>query len=186
MKQLTLSLDESSDEEATEEYWDVDIEDVLRDFNQDDLVQEETPQSNSSNMILCIMLMFLLLWSSFYGISATALNHLIQFLHRILSLILPSSPTVAALLTAFPTSLYMLKKFFNLDKDTFEEYVICPKCASLYNFSECFESGPANKVSPKVCNHVAHRNQPHLSQRKACGHRLLREVVTKSGKKFTL
>ena len=46
------------------------------------------------------------------------------------------------------------------------------------------ESGPADKISPKVCNHVAHKNHPHLSQRKPCGHCLLREIVTKSGKKF--
>ena len=180
-----FTLHESSDEEPTEEYWDVDIEDVLRDFDQEHLVEEERLQSIShSNIVLYMMLIFLLLWASFYGISATALNHLIQFLQYILSIITPSSPTVAALLTAFPTSLYMLKKFFKIDKDAFVKYVICPKCSSLYNFNECFETGRTDKVLPKVCNHVPYRYHPHLSHRKACGHRLLREVVTKSNKKF--
>ena len=109
-----FTLHESSDEEATEEYWDVDIEDVLRDFEQEHLVEEESSQSIShSNIVLYMMLIFLLLWASFYGISVTALNHLIQFLQYIPSIIAPSSPTVAALLTAFPTSLYMLKKIQN-------------------------------------------------------------------------
>ena len=102
----TFTIDESSDEEMAEEYWDVEIEDVLRDFDQDDLVQEGTSQSN---IVLYMIPIFLLLWRSFYEISATALDHLIQFLHHILSIIAPSSPTVAALLTVFPTSLYMLK-----------------------------------------------------------------------------
>ena len=107
-----FTLHVSSDEEATEEYWHVDIEDVLRDFDQEHLVEEESSQSIShSNIVLYMMLIFLLLWASFYGISATALNHLIQFLQYILSIIAPSSPTVAALLTAFPTSLYMLNFF---------------------------------------------------------------------------
>ena len=87
-------------------------------------MEEENPKSNP---ILNVFLMFLLLWASFYTISATALNHLIQFLYQILSIIAPSSPTIAALLTSFPKSLYMLKKFFSLDKDKFDKHVICTK-----------------------------------------------------------
>ena len=122
------------------------------------------------SIVLYTILIFLILWALFYGISATALNHVIQFLHHILSIIAPSSPTVAALLTVFPTSLYMLKKFFKLDKDAFEKYVLCPKCSSLYEFNECFENRSVYKVSPKVCNHVPYRYHPYLSHRKACGH----------------
>ena len=71
----TFTIDESSDEEIAEEYWDVEIEDVLRDSEQDDLVQEGTSQSNSSsNIVLYMIMIFLLLWGSFYEISATALN----------------------------------------------------------------------------------------------------------------
>jgi len=40
--ETTLLLDESSDEETIEEYRNVDIEEVLRNFDQDDIVQEET------------------------------------------------------------------------------------------------------------------------------------------------
>ena len=50
-----FTLHESSDEKATEEYWDVDIEDVLRDFDQEHLVEEESSQSISHSILLsCI------------------------------------------------------------------------------------------------------------------------------------
>ena len=49
----------------------------------------------------------------------------------------------------------------------------------------CFETGHTDKVLPEVCNHVPFQYHPHLSHRKACGHCLLREVVTKSNKSFT-
>ena len=167
---------ESSDEEVVEEYWDIDIDDVLKDFDQENSIEEEIPKSNC---ILNLFLMFLLLWASFYNISATALNYLIQFLYQILSIIAPKSPTIAALLTSFPKSLYMLKKFYSLNKDKFHKYVICPKCNALYQFNECLQTRPTGQSSPKVCSNVAYRNHLHLSRRKACGN-CLREIVTKS------
>ena len=50
------------------------------------------------------------------------------------SLLSSTSTNIAALETVFPTSLYMIKKKFNLLKDPFEKYVICPKCVSLYKY----------------------------------------------------
>ena len=63
--------------------------------NQDDnsLKDEDDPQSD--NQIHVCILKFLLLWGSFYGISAAALNHLIKVLHYILSLMSPTLPQVS-------------------------------------------------------------------------------------------
>ena len=123
-----------------------------------------------------------MLWASFYGISVTALNHLIQFFHYVLSAIAPYSPAVADVAAAFPTSLYMLKKHFKLKGDPFDKYVICQNCGSLYQFKECLNTTISGKIFPKVCSHVAFRN--HLSGRTPCGHNLLKEVITLSGKKY--
>ena len=53
---------------------------------------------------------FLLLWATFYGISNNALDHLIHIFWYGLSFLSSSSPTVATVLSVFPTSLYMMKK----------------------------------------------------------------------------
>ena len=141
-----------------------------------------------------ISIMILMVWSKQnlnivvvgidYGISATALNHLIQFFHYALSAIAPYSPAVADVAAAFPTSLYMLKKHFKLKGHPFDKYVICQNCGSLYQFKECLNTTISGKIFPKVCSHVAFRNHPHLSGRTPCGHNLLKEVITLSGKKY--
>lgn len=65
----TTSCNESSGEEKGKEYWDVEIEDVLRDFDNDcDLKVKDVHRSH--NNIVQLMLMFLLLWRSFYSIPA--------------------------------------------------------------------------------------------------------------------
>ena len=43
--------------------------------------------SSGNNDVLCISLILFMLCSSFYGISATALNHLIKIIHHILTCI---------------------------------------------------------------------------------------------------
>ena len=101
-------------------------------------------------------LLFLLLWSSFYGISATAMNHLLRFLHYLFSKVAPYSHFIAALVTVFPTSLYMLRKKFELSGDKFKKYVVCPRCHSLYELEKCFESASGAFLSTyKFCSFVA-------------------------------
>ena len=168
-----------------EEHWNVDAEEINQDFNNDfDGVEQTESQYSSISTISKLMCVFLMLWASFYGISATALNHLIQFFHYVLSAIAPYSPAVADVAAAFPTSLYMLKKHFKLKGDPFDKYVICQNCGSLYQFKECLNTTISGKIFPKVCSHVAFRNHPHLSGRTPCGHNLLKEVITLSGKKY--
>ena len=155
---------------------------MLKNQDDDSLKDEDDPWSD--NQIYVCILKFLLLWGSFYGISAAALNHLIKVLHYILSLMSPTLPQISSLLTIFPTSLYMLKKTFKASKDQFEKFVICPKCCSLYTFGECVQTSITGRDLPKSCNHVAFRNHPMASHRKPCGHRLLKEVILKADKKF--
>ena len=79
--------DDSDESEDDEEHWELNdrIEDVIEDFNNDEINQESVNNSGIINTgILNITVLFLWLWASFYGISATALNHLIQYLHHFL------------------------------------------------------------------------------------------------------
>ena len=95
--------------EEAEEHWNVNNEEILRDFN-DEIFSELNNSIQPKNSITALISMFLLLWASFYGISASALNHLIQFLHYVFSLLSSSLPTIASSLAVFPTSLYTMKK----------------------------------------------------------------------------
>ena len=72
--------DESDSEfnyDVTKEHWDVNSEEILRDFNQDVCSDLDMPEFSTS--VVTTFSTFLFLWATFYGISATALNHLIKF-----------------------------------------------------------------------------------------------------------
>jgi len=168
-----------SDEESTteQEFWDSDVE--TGDFDFDD---EESEDSAPLNKILFVTVVFIFLWASFYGISAMAVNHLLQYLHHMLSTLAVHSPAVASVVAAFPSSLYLMKKMFGIGTDKFEKYVICGKCESLYQYSECFHYSLFGKT-PKTCPHVSFPNHPYVSRRNQCGHQLVKEIVTKKGKK---
>ena len=73
---------------------------------------------------------------------------------------------------------------FNLSTDPFEKYVICPQCSSLYTQKECLQKSLSGIISAKPCNHIEFRNHLFSFCRNPCGHTLLKEVITKTGKKF--
>ena len=144
-----------------EEHWDVDIE-VIKDLESDD--RSEFQSSVTHHGILHIVLLFLSVWASFYGISARALDHLITFLHHMFSTLVTAS--VASLATLFPSSLYQVQKYFGLQTDKFEKYVICGKCGSLYCYNECLEtSHNGSSQTPKLCKHIEYRYHPFESRR---------------------
>ena len=95
---------ESSSEDELAEYWDnVDLDQITRDFDFDECekLDNDNYQSDIPNGISRFMLVFLPLWASFYNVSDTALNHLTQFIHYVLSALAASSPTVAAIAGVF-------------------------------------------------------------------------------------
>ena len=126
----------NTDDEMPQEHWDSEsVDEILTDFDDKD---EDMGHSRDKDNILSVELIFFMVWASFYGISATALNHLIKLLHYIFSILARNISATTAFITSFPTSLYMMKKYLGLSRDTFEKYVICEKCGSLYTFKECF------------------------------------------------
>ena len=97
---------ESSDSDVSsssegEEHWDIDIEEVIKDLESD-----TGSECSVTHGMLHVILLFLSLWASFYGISARALDHLITFLHHVFSTLTTASVTTLA--TVFPSSLYLV------------------------------------------------------------------------------
>ena len=175
-------LSTCSEESTEQEYWDSDIEMAMGDFDNDDR-DDEVEEDKTLNKLLFVMIVFIFLWASFYGVSAVAVNHLLQYLHHMLASLAVHSPAVGAVVAAFPSSLYLMKKLFGIGTDKFQKYVICRKCESLYRSDDCFEYNLFRKIS-KTCSHIAFPDHPHASRRIQCGHKLVKEVITKKGKNY--
>ena len=166
--------DEQSESESDiyEEYWDTDNDDFCEEFKS----QPSDARSHNLPRLLNTTLLFLQLWCLFYNVSATALNHLIQFLHYMLTAIADKSLLLADLASTFPTSLYRVRKCLSLDKDDFDNYVVCKRCNSMYSFEDCIvKTSMGDKT--KVCNYTPYRNHPILSRRDPCRQNLLIELI---------
>ena len=127
------------------------------------------------------VMLFILLWSTCYGVSANAVNALVSFLHYFLKFLAKFAPVLVALSSIFPKSLHMLHKHVGLNKDDFTKYVVCKSCHSIYLYEDCFEKLSNGQSVPITCTYYAFPQHPNMSQRKACGHRLLKEIVLKNG-----
>ena len=99
----------SNDGEISQQYWDgCSDDDVMNDFDDIDEINNP-PHLDDENNIYRILLMFIMLWASLYGISATALNHLVKLLHYVYSILSKNMSTTVTFLTLFPRSLHMMK-----------------------------------------------------------------------------
>lgn len=143
------------------------------------------PGEHEMQKLVHITLLFLLLWSSRYGISRNALDHLVQYLKYLFSSLGPYMPfAIANIIACFPTSIYTLRKLFSLHQDKFKKFTVCSACHSIYEFENCFSTSPSGVQTPRLCSFIAFPNHPYQSRRKHCGHALVKEVVLNSGAKL--
>ena len=68
-----------------QEHWTSESDHNVTDFDDIDDVHKSQTHGDEDN-ILHMSLIFFMLWASFYGVSATALNHLIKLLQYIMNL----------------------------------------------------------------------------------------------------
>ena len=128
---------DSTDDENGDEIWDDVIPDELqRDLEADPLPLPNDEGERSTSVVHSLVfwfVYFLLTWQLSCHISDNGMAWLLRFLSawlKVLGLAIPSE-TLGQLVIIFPSSLYMLRQFFNFDRDDFNKYVLCQKCHKL-------------------------------------------------------
>ena len=76
-----------------------------------------------------------------------------------------------------PSSLYLLRQFVDLRRDSFVKFAVCPKCASLYQLENCTRP-VGDQIVSSICTY-----KPFRSERE-CGAALARKVIVGSGKVY--
>ena len=82
---------------------------------------------------------------------------------------------------ALPKSLCAVCMSFKLDD--YVEYVVCTKCYTLYNLSECIIDNHSQQKSKRCC-FIQFPNDPHPSRCKACNEVLMKIVKIVKGIKL--
>ena len=57
------------------------------------------------------------------------------------------------LATNLPTYLYSARKLLKIDRDNFQQYVVCPKCTKLYHMDEVVIN-EGDRTVAKTCNNI--------------------------------
>ena len=172
---LLLQLSVSEYEEN--EVWDSDSEETCGDeFDNDeapDLPLNQESRAEERDLVVWLLIFILRLQAKHY-IPDVALTSLIKFLFIFFSVIGRTSSYVATIASSFPKSLRELRQRFGFSQK-FKKLVVCLKCHSVYDFSECVEICGLIKHSRK-CN-----NREHKNSSKKCEQVLLKTVELSRG-----
>ena len=126
------------------------------------------------------------MWQYIFHVSDAGISILIVFLHHFLSLLssLVQCEFLNHISAACPTSLYNTRKIFNLHVDQFQQFVVCPKCNSVYTFDQCIEQSASGQKHCKKCWYISFPNHTRMQQRTQCGGPLLNTVQLQSGSTY--
>ena len=129
---------------------------------------------------------FLILWQAVFNISNAAISVFMKFFKYFILLLgrAYNSDSLCSASSPLPTTRETILRLLNSGEGAYIEYVVCPKCDSLYEYKDCIKTNPNGTLESKSCCHVAAPNHPHLSRRVACGCVLMKKQKTK--KKMTL
>lgn len=131
------------------------------------------------NSLIFWFVYFLLIWQATCHLSDNGLAWLLRFLVSWLKVlgIEVSNEVFEKLILSFPGSLYLVRKFLNLDRDEFNKFVVCPKCTKLYKYDSCLTMINNRQVAKKCSNTYYLRGK-----RMTCNATIVTKVILQNGK----
>ena len=131
---------------------------------------------------LRLLSVFLLMWQYLYHVSDAGISILIVFLHHFFRLLssLIQSDVMTQIAAACPTSLHNTRKILGFHGNQFQQFVVCPKCNSVYEFDQCIGQTARGQKYSKRCWYVPFPNHTRRQQRTECGTPLLNTVQSRS------
>ena len=172
-------VDSMFEESSNEENSSVDDGEIWEDLS--DVSDEETgPFHTNEDRTVFAICLFLNFFQLFYKVSERAILALLLFLRSMLTFF--GLQNIARLL---PRSLQSIKKALriNLPRQTSTEYVVCPKCNSLYLYEHCV-SGRSGREESRLCDFVEYPDHPQVSRRSKCNTPLLKKITVGKGAKL--
>ena len=88
---------------------------------------------------------------------------------------IPSSEILQQLYECFPQSLQSLRQRFSANNSSLTEFVVCPKCSTLYTRDECVVR-VGNSMVSKTCSFMEFPNHSQRHRRSSCGALLMKQI----------
>lgn len=175
--------DESSSDGDSEEIWNGVLPEMLtRDIeNPPPLPKPQMPPTSlqKANSLIFWFVYFLLIWQATCHLSDNGLAWLLRFLVSWLKVlgIEVSNEVFEQLILTFPGSLYLVRKFLNVDRDDFTKFVVCPKCTKLYKYDSCLTM-IGNRQVAKKCSNTYYLRGKSMT----CNATMVTKVILQNGK----
>ena len=131
-----------------------DAEDFLQ-WEEVELSQPSVHRTNQQciQVILTWLVYFILVWQYKNYISNNAIEQLLNFVQQLLFCISQLIKDHTDLCLVLGTNLYSARRFLKIDRDNFQQYVVCPKCTKLYHMDEVVVNDGLRNFA-KTCNNV--------------------------------
>ena len=177
----SAEIDEMLDQESSssedqcslsdEEIWD------SSDTSDEDRVAAENTRTSNIVVGICLFLNFFQL---FYKVSERGILALILFLRSLLSFL-----GLNDIISSLPKSLSSIRCILRkgTHHSTVLEYVVCPKCHSLYFLEDCIIRHNG-KLESKLCHFVQFPRHTQLARRSKCNTPLLKTISVGKGSKL--
>ena len=145
-------------------------------------VSGTTSDSEESNKLLLIYTVFLLMFQTVFRISDRALDILLTFFSTFFQMVgkCLSLDTLTSVSSKMPSNLRQARMQAG-GRQSFMQYVCCPKCHSTYTKDECVFKDEKGSVSVAFCSYVRFPAHPQRSRRLPCNTPLMKKVRTLSG-----
>ena len=152
-------------------------------FDESETDQEQMESSQRFPMPIRHFFLFAIFLQFAHSLSNAAITSLLRFFKffiKALGVAFQCEPLVHAADT-LPIVLGTVHKMLGTSGDTFEKYVVCRKCHSVYHFEDCINRRGFGGSTSKLCHHIAYPNHPQPSRRTSCDTLLLKTVRNKHG-----
>ncbi len=152
--------------------------------NDKQLPKEFPAQGTSAFAAVKWFVIFICMWQSLFAVSDAAVQALLTFVAAFTKLLADhtTSAFLVSLAAFIPTSLHMLRKYIQTNRDNFTKYVVCPACFSIYLIEDCFLIDQTGEKVPKRCTFIRFPNHTRAYYRNPCNTSMFTKVNLSHGR----
>ena len=156
------------------------MEDIINDCYEE---QTSPCPDNGHNKLVILYSHFLLAIQSVAKLSNATLSIFLLFIVKFFEAMLKRFPNgpMSEFVGKLPRTVYQVKKATNI-KDTFQKYIYCQKCNSIYKSEDLLGERLNSSKRQAYCSYAKFPHHPHPSKRRPCNQPLFKSYRTSAGK----
>lgn len=187
---LSATDTESSENNSCCDPEDIIVEDEMLDDSNNDgegnTHADSATEGSHGHWMVEVLAFMLLAWQAVFKVSDYAVLALLQCIRQFIWLLGHGLqvPTQCELAGRIPKTLYSLRKWSNIRRDNFCQYVVCPRCMTRYTLEESYTITRSGSKISNHCSNIPLHKHRQKKLRQKCGTPLMRKLISPSDKEY--